>query len=161
MHNFILTNPPITKESFNHTMQAREKKFDGKLATMVSTFNLNMGKCMEVATDTLKVQTSSTATTMGAMAMEFNSQPTPTCYTTIFGRRLLRPSNSQPLNLTPTNVQWRSTTSTLRPFGLLQSITKATTSTMNNSVGLKSAKEEARKLTNAQTSQNYKRATKM
>ena len=36
MHNSALTNLPITKKSFNCTMQPLEKKLDGKLVTMVS-----------------------------------------------------------------------------------------------------------------------------
>ena len=71
MHNSVLTNPPITKKSFNRKMQVWEEKLHGKLATIVSTINLNMGKCMEVATATLKVQTACITMAIGAMAMEF------------------------------------------------------------------------------------------
>lgn len=54
-------------------MQAWEEKLDGKLAMMVSTINLNTDNCVEVATDTLKVQTVSIAMAMGTMAMDFQS----------------------------------------------------------------------------------------
>jgi hypothetical protein len=52
-------------------MQAWEDKFDRKLDTIVSTINLNTQKYMEVATDTLNVQTANIAPAMGTMTMEF------------------------------------------------------------------------------------------
>ena len=70
MHSSALTNPPITEKSLNRTTQTWEEKLDGELATMVSTNNVNMDKCVEVAIDTLKVKTINIATAMGAMAME-------------------------------------------------------------------------------------------
>ena len=71
MHNSIFTNPPITDKSFNCTMPTWEEKLDGKLATMLSTMNHNMDKCVEAATDKIEVQTASITTVVGAMTVDF------------------------------------------------------------------------------------------
>ena len=42
-----------------------------KIATKVSIININTDKCVEATTNTLKVQTSSIVTVMGAIATEF------------------------------------------------------------------------------------------
>lgn len=71
MHKIALTTSLITKKNFNHIIQTWNEKFDGKLATMVFTINLNMDECMEAATGTLKGHPASIVMALGAMAIKF------------------------------------------------------------------------------------------
>lgn len=71
MHNSALTDPLIIVKSFSCIMQAWKERFDGKLATMVFIINLQHTKNAWRQQHTLKVQTTSIATAMGAMAIGF------------------------------------------------------------------------------------------
>ena len=114
MHNFALTNPPITVNNFIHTMQAWEK-LNEKLVMMVPTINLNMGKCKEATTDTLKVQTTSITMVMEAMAMKFqlSNQHLQVIAQSLDATLPRLPTHNH--LIATRHVQWRNTTSTPSP----------------------------------------------